>query len=140
MWLSNRLAQGVLDHVGAAFGEGGLAVRQVELPDAHEAGVEAELAHLAVALEELQAPRVFADFSSTPRGPVLHADLYRLAGEDEMEELGLFDAPEAIVLVEWPERAPSLAGRSDVLVRLSVPPGGDGRNADITFRDGRPFV
>lgn len=73
-------------------------------------------------------------------GPVLHADLYRLGGEDEVEELGLFDAPDAIVLVEWPERAPSLAGRSDVLVRLSVPPGRDGRNADITFRDGRPFV
>lgn len=72
--------------------------------------------------------------------PVLHADLYRLGGEDEVEELGLFDDPDAIVLVEWPERAPSLAGRSDVLVRLSVPPGGDGRNADITFRDGRPFV
>ena len=72
--------------------------------------------------------------------PVLHADLYRLAGEDEVEELGLFDAPDAIVLVEWPERAPSLAGRADVVVRLSVPPGGDGRNADITFRDGRPFV
>lgn len=73
-------------------------------------------------------------------GPVLHADLYRLTGEDEMEELGLFDAPEAIVLVEWPERAPSLAGRADVVVRLSVPPGGGGRNADVTFRDGRDFT
>lgn len=72
--------------------------------------------------------------------PVLHADLYRLAGEDEVEELGLFDAPDAIVLVEWPERAPGLVGRADVVVRLSVPRGGDGRNADITFRDGRDVV
>ncbi len=69
--------------------------------------------------------------------PVLHADLYRLVSAYEVDELGLFDAPDAIVLVEWPERAPDLAGRADVVVRLALPSGGQGRNADITFRDGR---
>src|SRR5690554_4285994 len=42
----------------------------------------------------------------TPRGPVLHADLYRLADAAEADELGLLDEPEAIVLVEWADRAP----------------------------------
>lgn len=69
--------------------------------------------------------------------PVLHADLYRIGSEAEMDELGLFDSPEAIVLVEWPERAPSLAARANLTVRLNVPPGGAGRDADITFSDDR---
>ena len=35
---------------------------------------------------------------------IWHADLYRLSGEDEIEELGLRDAfDNAICLIEWPE-------------------------------------
>lgn len=66
----------------------------------------------------------------TPQGPVLHADLYRIADASEVEELGLFDRADAIVLVEWPERAPALAGRASVRVELTIPPGG-GRDATI---------
>ena len=62
---------------------------------------------------------------------ILHADLYRLASEREIGELGLFDRPDAIVLVEWPERAPGLAARADVSVDLSIPPGGVGRTVRI---------
>lgn len=62
---------------------------------------------------------------------VLHADLYRLATEREIEELGLFDRPEAIVLVEWPERAPGLQPRADVTITLAIPSGGAGRRARI---------
>lgn len=58
---------------------------------------------------------------------VLHADLYRLAGARDIEELGLFDQPEAIVLVEWPERAPELFDRADLVIRLALPPDRDGR-------------
>ena len=72
----------------------------------------------------------------TPRGPVLHADLYRLAAAREAGELGLFDRPEAIVLIEWPERAPDLAGEATVAIALSIPRSG-GRVAEIDFKDGR---
>jgi tRNA threonylcarbamoyl adenosine modification protein YjeE len=75
----------------------------------------------------------------TPRGPVLHADLYRLASAREVDELGLFDRPEAIVLVEWPERAPGLVERATVTVRMTVPVDGEGRRAEVTFADGRGF-
>jgi len=38
------------------------------------------------------------------RLPVLHVDLYRLDGPEEMEELGLEEARRtALLLVEWPE-------------------------------------
>jgi tRNA threonylcarbamoyladenosine biosynthesis protein TsaE len=52
---------------------------------------------------------------------VVHLDLYRLASEGELENLGLRDwlaAPATWVLVEWPDRAPGLAVRSDVMLRL----------------------
>jgi len=37
--------------------------------------------------------------------PAWHVDLYRLENRSELEELGLDAAGEAILLVEWPERA-----------------------------------
>lgn len=75
----------------------------------------------------------------TPAGPVVHADLYRLADSREVNELGLFDPQEAIVLVEWPERAPGLASRATVQIRLAIPPGGEGREVTVLFADGRAF-
>jgi tRNA threonylcarbamoyladenosine biosynthesis protein TsaE len=63
----------------------------------------------------------------TPRAPVLHADLYRLTDASEADELGLLDDPEAIVLVEWAERAPQVVDAVTLSVTLSIPPGGAGR-------------
>lgn len=40
------------------------------------------------------------------RLPVLHVDLYRIGDSAELDELGLDDAHDAVLLVEWPERAP----------------------------------
>ena len=37
--------------------------------------------------------------------PAWHVDLYRLERPSELEELGLDSAGEAVLLVEWPERA-----------------------------------
>lgn len=71
--------------------------------------------------------------------PVLHADLYRLSHPDEIEELGLFERADAIVLVEWPDRAPELARDATLAVRLAIPASGSGRHAHIAFTDGRRF-
>ena len=62
-----------------------------------------------------------------PAGPVLHADIYRLGSASEIEELGLFDRPEAIVIVEWPERAPELDRLAALTLSLAIPTGGVGR-------------
>jgi tRNA threonylcarbamoyladenosine biosynthesis protein TsaE len=54
---------------------------------------------------------------------IVHLDLYRLGGEDELENLGLRDwlgEPRTVLLVEWPERAPGLAARCDVVLELTV--------------------
>lgn len=37
--------------------------------------------------------------------PVWHVDLYRVEDASEIEELGLDSAADAVLLVEWPERA-----------------------------------
>jgi tRNA threonylcarbamoyladenosine biosynthesis protein TsaE len=69
---------------------------------------------------------------------VLHADLYRLASERETGELGLFDREDAIVLVEWPERAPGLAAKATGRIALRL--AGTGRDADVAFVDGRTLL
>lgn len=52
---------------------------------------------------------------------VVHLDLYRLASEAELENLGVRDWLEkqaTWVLIEWPDRAPGLTRRCDLLLTL----------------------
>jgi tRNA threonylcarbamoyl adenosine modification protein YjeE len=63
--------------------------------------------------------------------PVLHADLYRLREAREIDELGLFERADAIVLVEWPERAHELLSRASMVVTIEVPADGMGRVVEI---------
>lgn len=60
------------------------------------------------------------------RVPVLHVDLYRIEDVAELDELGLEEASgEAVLLVEWPQRAP---GRwPDALALTLAPTPGGGR-------------
>lgn len=71
--------------------------------------------------------------------PILHADLYRINDPREVDELGLFDRADAIVLVEWPERSGEVMERATVRIRLAVPSGGEGRNASVDLLDRRSF-
>ena len=70
----------------------------------------------------------------TARGPVWHADLYRLTGAaEEIEELGLADAMgAALVLVEWPERLGTALPERRIDIALIAPRAG-GRDAAIAL-------
>jgi tRNA threonylcarbamoyladenosine biosynthesis protein TsaE len=57
--------------------------------------------------------------------PVWHVDLYRLEDPRELDELGLDSAAEAVLLVEWPERAG--AGPWPEALALSLDFAEDGR-------------
>ena len=71
--------------------------------------------------------------------PAWHVDLYRIETADEIEELGLDAAADAVLLVEWPERAggsawPDALGLSlefaqdgDRILTAKVPPSWEGR-------------
>jgi len=67
---------------------------------------------------------------------VVHLDLYRLASEGELENLGLRDwlaQPSTWVLVEWPERAPELLAHCDLILSLAEA-GANGRRIALQAR------
>jgi tRNA threonylcarbamoyladenosine biosynthesis protein TsaE len=69
---------------------------------------------------------------------VVHLDLYRLRGADELENLGLRDwlaEPNVWIAVEWPERAPQLADRCDLMLAFAVTARG-GRSVTISAGTG----
>lgn len=74
---------------------------------------------------------------AAPGWNILHADLYRLQAESEIDELGLLEGAENLVLVEWPERAPDLLHKATVRIALEIPTEGAGRTATIEAVDGR---
>jgi tRNA threonylcarbamoyladenosine biosynthesis protein TsaE len=71
--------------------------------------------------------------------PVWHVDLYRIEEPSELEELGLDAAADAVLLVEWPERAGAnawddalalsldFARDGDRILTANVPPSWEGR-------------
>jgi tRNA threonylcarbamoyladenosine biosynthesis protein TsaE len=71
--------------------------------------------------------------------PIFHVDLFRIEDPSEIEELGLDSAADAVLMVEWPERAgeivwPEALGLSlelgrngDRILTAGVPPSWEGR-------------
>lgn len=67
---------------------------------------------------------------------IVHLDLYRLRGGDELEHLGLRDwlaEANCWITVEWPERAPQLAERCDLMLEFAVT-GASARNVTVRAR------
>jgi N-acetylmuramate 1-kinase len=86
---------------------------------------------------ELEAPSpTFTLMQSydTPRGPVVHADFYRIGSADELAEIGWDEiAPDAVVLVEWPERAKSALKASRLDIALALAPDGNPDFRDVVL-------
>jgi tRNA threonylcarbamoyladenosine biosynthesis protein TsaE len=57
--------------------------------------------------------------------PVWHVDLYRIEDPSEIDELGLDAAADAVLLVEWPERAGRHEWPEALVLSLSFAPNGD---------------
>lgn len=64
-------------------------------------------------------------------GPVMlyHLDLYRIEEEQQLETLGIDDliTPESIVLIEWGEKFPSIAARSNGEISIETLTGDERR-------------
>lgn len=56
--------------------------------------------------------------------PVWHVDLYRIEAPDELDELGLDSLSDAVLLVEWPERAGEGGWPDALQLTLDFAPGG----------------
>ena len=69
---------------------------------------------------------------------IWHADLYRLAGTDEVMELGLEQAFDtAICLVEWPDRLAAAAPSGALVLRLGPGAGDTVREAEFSSASAR---
>ena len=82
--------------------------------------------------EVVRSPSYTLVESYEPAGHrVLHLDLYRMGGAADLEALGLRDELDkgVLLLVEWPEQAPSMLPIPDLQVSLRV--AGEGRIARL---------
>lgn len=76
--------------------------------------------------EEVQSPTftVIAEYRAPNLGNdhwLVHVDLYRLTGQGDLASIGLdevLDRDDAIVVIEWPERAHRAAMAARLLVRI----------------------
>lgn len=64
---------------------------------------------------------------ATPRGDVAHFDLYRIDDPGELHEIGFDDVMDAIVLIEWPERAGAALPFDRLDVHLTIAEGAQRR-------------
>jgi len=72
----------------------------------------------------------------TDVGPIWHADLYRINGADEIEELGLTEAMEdAICLIEWPDRLGDLKPDDALVLQFTAQDDPDARAVTATWTD-----
>lgn len=56
-------------------------------------------------------------YPTTP--PVYHYDLYRLQSEDDLESVGFYDSVnQGVLIIEWPQKVPSVQRYADVHVAL----------------------
>ena len=61
---------------------------------------------------------------SAPRSPVFHIDLYRLERVEDLEQIGWSDivASNALIIVEWPERAGDMLPSNHLPIVLDYDP------------------
>ncbi len=71
-----------------------------------------------------------------PKVHLYHLDLYRLEQERELLALGLeeLERPDALVLIEWGEKFPSLVARADGEIFISID-GEDARTVRVRLRE-----
>ena len=74
------------------------------------------------------------------RGPVYHLDLYRLADAAELEFIGWRDIGSAVVLVEWPERAPEIAQQADLRIEMTLQDSGRAVKLQALSEPGRAII
>jgi tRNA threonylcarbamoyl adenosine modification protein YjeE len=86
--------------------------------------VRAMIAHLAndAAIEVPSPTFTLVQHYDLPRFRVVHADLYRVGGADELAELGLDDMADAVVAMEWPDRAGSALPKDRIDIAFALAP------------------
>ncbi len=107
--------------LGAAITQGGLIYLIGDLGAGKTTFARAMIKAFGVA-ERIKSPTysLIESYRSATLS-IHHLDLYRIADPGELEWLGLADllTPDALLLVEWPERAGNALPSADLQIRLS---------------------
>src|SRR5262252_5242144 len=100
--------------------------------------VRAMIAHLAndAAIEVPSPTFTLVQHYDLPRFRVVQADLYRVASPDELAELGLDEAADSVVMMEWPDRAGAALPENRIDIAFMLAPH-DGSEHRIVHMDGR---
>jgi tRNA threonylcarbamoyl adenosine modification protein YjeE len=136
--LSNETATAnLMADLALLIGPGDVIALSGDLGAGKTAAARAMIRYLASddALEVPSPTFTLAQVYDLPSFPLLHADLYRINDASELEEIGLTPLPEGtVVLIEWPERAPSALPADRIEIALSHRPalGSTARAAEIT--------
>src|SRR6478752_1314238 len=136
--LSNETATAhLMADLALLIGPGDVITLSGDLGAGKTAAARAMIRYLAGddALEVPSPTFTLAQTYDLPPFPLLHADLYRVNGASELEEIGLSPLPEGTVaLIEWPERAPEALPEDRIHIALSYRPalGSAARAAEIT--------
>jgi len=139
--LPDEAATGRLARQAASALDGGLVIYlHGPLGAGKTSFTRALLAALGVG-ERIKSPTYsLIEGYSTPAGrPAWHLDLYRIADPGELEWLGLdaLSEPEALVLIEWPERGAGSLPAGDLECNLDYADEGHGRHATVRALTGR---
>ncbi len=72
---------------------------------------------------------IINEYGTTP--VIFHADLYRIASDDELVRTGIYDIDmsKGFLIIEWPEKFKSLANYLDLFLTFSIKK--DGRGIEI---------
>jgi tRNA threonylcarbamoyl adenosine modification protein YjeE len=86
--------------------------------------VRAMIAHLAGdAVIEVPSPTfTLVQTYDLPKFALVHVDLYRVSAAGELAELGIDDIPDAVVVMEWPDRAGGALPADRIEVALALGP------------------
>ncbi len=107
--------------LGAAITQGGLIYLIGDLGAGKTTFARALINSLGIA-ERIKSPTYsLIESYRSAHLHIHHLDLYRIADPAELEWLGLADllTPDALLLVEWPERAGSTLPSADLQIRLN---------------------
>ncbi len=86
--------------------------------------VRAMITYLAndAALEVPSPTFTLVQHYDLPRLRIVHADLYRVAGADELAELGLDEMADSVVVMEWPDRAGNALPENRIDIAFTLNP------------------
>ena len=117
------------ERLAASLRQGDVVLLYGELGAGKTAFVRGLARGLGASPEDVSSPTFTLIQEYAGRVTLYHVDLYRLASPDELPFLGFSELDDGLLLVEWPERAPALASRADLVVRLAY--AGAGRTAEL---------